>query len=289
MNANVDRVWFITGCSTGFGRALAEAVLAQGERVIATARKQEHVQEFEDRFPGRARALALDVTDAAQVRAVADTAIAHFGGVDVLVNNAGYGTLGAIEEIRADEAQAQFATNVFGALAVTQAFLPHMRERRRGHILNVSSVSGFVSRAGTGIYSASKFALEAISEALAQEVAPLGIQVTIVEPGAFRTDFAGRSLHMAETVIDDCTATAGGDAQRDPADQWPATWRSGARRRRDHRRRRRRSATAAPDPRQRRTWTHPHQTCRRQPRGRHVGNDIGRDRFCGSLTFDTFI
>lgn len=209
MNANVNRVWFITGCSTGFGRALAEAVLARGERVIATARKQAHVQELEDRFPERARALVLDVTDAAQVRAVADTAIAHFDGVDVLINNAGYGQMGAIEENSANEAQAQFATNVFGALAVTQAFLPHMRERRRGHILNVSSVSGFVSRAGTGIYSASKFALEAISEALAQEVAPLGIRVTIVEPGVFRTDFAGRSLHMAETVIDDYTATAG--------------------------------------------------------------------------------
>ena len=205
----VNRVWFITGCSTGFGRALAEAVLARGEHVIATARKREHVQELEDRFPDHARALALDVTDAAQVRAVADTAIGLFGGVDVLVNNAGYGMLGAVEEISTDEAQAQFATNVFGVLAVLQAFLPHMRERRRGHVLNVSSVSGFVARAGTGIYSASKFALEALSESLAQEVAPLGIRVTIVEPGVFRTDFAGRSLQVAETVIDDYTATAG--------------------------------------------------------------------------------
>lgn len=207
--AQANRVWFITGCSTGFGRALAEAVLARGERVIVTARKREHVQELEDRFPDHARALALDVTDAAQVHTVADTALALFGGVDVLVNNAGYGLMGAVEEISLDEARTQFETNVFGALAVTQAFLPDMRERRRGHILNVSSVSGFTARAGTSIYSASKFALEAISESLAQEVGPLGIRVTIIEPGVFRTDFAGRSLHLAATVIDDYTATAG--------------------------------------------------------------------------------
>jgi NAD(P)-dependent dehydrogenase (short-subunit alcohol dehydrogenase family) len=206
---NNTKVWFITDSSTGFGRSLTEAVLKKGDRVIATARKLEQLDDLVAQYPGTAKAVRLDVTDLQQVHDATKAAIAAFGQIDVLVNNAGYGSMGAIEEVSNKAIRHQFETNVFGALNVMRAVLPMMRQQRSGHILNLSSIGGFVAFAGVGIYYGSKFALEGISEALAQEVAPFGIKVTIVEPGAFRTDFNGRSLAMPDRRIEDYSSTSG--------------------------------------------------------------------------------
>ena len=208
MENTESRVWFITGCSTGFGRELAKAVLARGERVVATARKVEEVQDFEESGPELARAVRLDVTDPEEVSGAVDAALDAFGRIDVLVNNAGYGSMGGVEEISDEEIRRQFEVNVFGVLNITRAVLPHMRERRQGHIINISSVGGFVGVPGFGIYNGTKFAVEGISEALALETEPLGIHITIVEPGAFRTDWAGRSL-APPPAIDDYRETVG--------------------------------------------------------------------------------
>lgn len=197
-----NKVWFITGCSTGFGRVLAEELLAKGETVVATARKPEQLKDLVAQFPDRAIALALDVTVPAQVRAAVEQAIKTFGRIDVLVNNAGYGLIGALEEPTDEQIRRQFEVNVFGALDVMRAVLPIMRQQSGGHILNVSSMGGFCGFPGVGIYNATKFALEGLSEALAQEALHLGIKVTIVEPGAFRTDWAGRSLDWGATIAD---------------------------------------------------------------------------------------
>ena len=204
-----NRVWFITGASTGFGRLLAEEVLKQGGKVIATARKLEAVSDLEDRFPERAKAYALDVTDPAQVISIVAQATSCFSPVDVLVNNAGYGLTGAIEEATEDEFMPMFETNVFGLLRVTKALLPKMRERGSGHIINLSSIGGLIAMPGWGYYNATKFAVEGLTEALAGECEPLGIHVTAIEPGAFRTDFLGRSGKEAETQIEDYSPTAG--------------------------------------------------------------------------------
>jgi NADP-dependent 3-hydroxy acid dehydrogenase YdfG len=203
------KAWFITGASTGFGRLLAEEVLKAGGKVIATARKLDKVADLETKYPQTAKALALDVTDAGQVDSAVTQALAKFGRVDVLVNNAGYGLAGAIEEVSEAEFMPMFETNVFGLLRVTRAFLPHLRKQRSGHIINLSSIGGVVASPGIGFYNATKFAVEGISEALAGEVAPLGIRVTIIEPGPFRTDFLGRSGVVAKTRIADYDATAG--------------------------------------------------------------------------------
>lgn len=204
-----DRIWFITGASTGFGRALAEEVLKAGGKVIATARNRDNVADFEARYSQTAKAIALDVTDAGQVDSAVTQAFAKFGRVDVLVNNAGYGAAGAIEEVSGAEYMPMFETNVFGLLRVTRAFLPHLRKQRSGHILNLSSIGGVVASPGMGYYNATKFAVEGLSEALAAELAPLGIHVTIIEPGPFRTDFLGRSGVVAKARIADYDATAG--------------------------------------------------------------------------------
>jgi NAD(P)-dependent dehydrogenase (short-subunit alcohol dehydrogenase family) len=209
VSAGKDRTWFITGASTGFGRLLAEEVLKGGGKVIATARNRDKVADLEDKYPQRARALALDVTDAGQVDSAVTQAFAQFGRVDVLVNNAGYGLAGAIEEVSQTEFMPMFETNVFGLLQVTRAFLPHLRKQRSGHILNLSSIGGVVASPGMGFYNATKFAVEGISEALAAELAPLGIHVTIIEPGPFRTDFLGRSGVVAKGRIADYDGTAG--------------------------------------------------------------------------------
>jgi NADP-dependent 3-hydroxy acid dehydrogenase YdfG len=209
VSAGKDRTWFITGASSGFGRTLAEEVLKAGGKVVATARNRDKVADLEAKFPQRAKALALDVTDAGQVDSAVTQAFAQFGQVDVLVNNAGYGVAGAIEEVSEAEYMPMFETNVFGLLRVTRAFLPHLRKQRSGHILNLSSIGGLVASPGMGYYNATKFAVEGLSEALAAEVAPLGIRVTIIEPGPFRTDFLGRSGVVAETRIADYDATAG--------------------------------------------------------------------------------
>jgi NAD(P)-dependent dehydrogenase (short-subunit alcohol dehydrogenase family) len=203
------RTWFITGASTGFGRLLAEEVLKAGGTVIATARKLDKIADLERQYPQKAKALVLDVTDAGQVDSAVTQAFAQFGQVDVLVNNAGYGVAGAIEEVSESEFIPMFETNVFGLIGVTRAFLPHLREQRSGHILNLSSIGGLIGGAGIGFYNSAKFAVEGLSEALAAELAPLGIHVTIVEPGPFRTDFLGRSGVIAATRIADYDNTAG--------------------------------------------------------------------------------
>ena len=203
------RVWLITGCSRGLGRALAEEALDRGDVVVATARRLDDLEDLVARRPEQCLGLELDVTDHAAVRAVADAALGVLGHVDVLVNNAGYGHLGAVEEVTEAEAREQLETNFFGPLALTQALLPHMRARRAGCIVNASSHSGFAAFPGFGLYAASKFALEGLSEALALELAPLGVHVTIVEPGPFRTDWAGPSLHRSDAVIEDYAGSSG--------------------------------------------------------------------------------
>lgn len=197
------KVWFITGCSTGLGRDLAEVLLEQGYRVVATARQLDSIEDLAERFPESARIATLDVTDPEQIAAAVEYAISEFGRIDVLVNNAGYGLLGAIEEPSTEQIRAQFDTNLFGAVDVMRAVLPHMRRQVYGHVLNMSSVAGFIASGSAGYYAATKFALEALSEALAQEAAGHGIRVTIVEPGPFRTDFAGRSLRGPEGQMPD--------------------------------------------------------------------------------------
>ncbi|MGE5504052.1 MAG: oxidoreductase [Actinomycetota bacterium] len=200
-------VWLITGCSTGFGRDLVRAALARGHRVVATARNPASLDEFV--ADPKALATRLDVTDPAQVAAAVKQAEDRFGRVDVLVNNAGYGYLAAVEEGEDDEVRAMFEANVFGLIAMTKAVLPGMRARRRGHVVNISSMGGLVGFPGIGYYNATKFAVEGLTEALAKECAQLGIKATVVAPGPFRTDWAGRSLKVTKTAIADYADTAG--------------------------------------------------------------------------------
>lgn len=208
MTLPADPVWFITGCSTGFGRELATLVLAKGWRVVATARDVARVADLGQGQDDRLLPLALDVTDAAAITAAVAAAEERFGRVDVLVNNAGYGYQSSIEEGEEHEIRAQFDANVFGLFAMTRAVLPGMRERRQGAIVNITSVAGLVGFPSSGYYAASKHAVEGFSDALAAEVAPLGIAVTCVEPGPFRTDWAGRSLRQTESHIADYADTA---------------------------------------------------------------------------------
>jgi len=201
--------WFITGVSTGFGKHLAELALAKGDKVAATFRQQAQADEFTQKAGPNGIGLVADVADEAAVaKAVAD-AIANLGHLDVVVNNAGYGSMGPIEEVPEAEVQRQFDINVFGPLRVLRAVLPHLRERRSGHVLNITSIGGLRTFPGVGIYNASKFALEAIGESLEQQVKPLGIKVTNVEPSGFRTDWAGRSATFTEPAIEDYRPTAG--------------------------------------------------------------------------------
>jgi len=196
------KTWFITGASSGFGEALVRAVLEKGDRVVATFRKPEQASAFSQENFQQGLGVVMDVTNEAQIKTGIQQALDKFTQIDVLVNNAGYGTIGAIEEFSLEEIRAQMETNFFGAIAVTKAFLPLMREQGKGHIVQISSQAGFRATPGFGVYNASKFALEGFSEALAQEVAPLGIKVTIVEPGPFRTEFLGGSMKMAEQRIE---------------------------------------------------------------------------------------
>jgi NAD(P)-dependent dehydrogenase (short-subunit alcohol dehydrogenase family) len=194
------RVWFVTGASRGFGRALSEAVLARGERLVATAR---HPEELADLAERGAEVLPLDVTDRAAVQAAVARGVERFGRLDVVVNNAGYGHFGAIEELTEEELRGQFEVNLFGVLNVTRAVLPQLRAQRSGHIVQMSSLNGIEGMVGGGYYCASKFAVEGLSESLAAEVAPLGIRVTIVEPGPHRTGFASQeSARLAEPMED---------------------------------------------------------------------------------------
>jgi NAD(P)-dependent dehydrogenase (short-subunit alcohol dehydrogenase family) len=209
MTLTESPVWFITGCSTGLGRALATHVLERGWRAAVTARDPEAVADLVGRHGDRAVALALDVTDPGQIAAAVERAEETFGRIDVLVNNAGHGYLAAVEEGDDTEVRALFDTNVFGLAAVTRAVLPGMRARRSGHVVNVSSLGGLAGFGATGYYHATKFAVEGLSESLAAEVAPLGVGVTIVEPGAFRTNWSGPSMKQSATRIEDYAETAG--------------------------------------------------------------------------------
>jgi len=204
-----EKVWLVTGASTGFGRELVEHLLASGARVVATARKVEGLQELGTKYPKTALVASMDVTNQKQVESVVGVAVKWFGRIDVLVNNAGYGMVGAVEESAEEEFRPMFETNVFGLIRVTQAVLPQMRTQGSGHIVNLSSIGGLVATPGFGLYNATKFAVEGLSEALAQEVQPLGITVTIVEPGPFRTKFLGKAGGEAKARISDYDKTAG--------------------------------------------------------------------------------
>ncbi|MDR1710373.1 MAG: SDR family NAD(P)-dependent oxidoreductase [Propionibacteriaceae bacterium] len=200
--------WFITGCSTGFGRALAQATLARGWNTVVTARDPAAIADLADGYPN-ALPLALDVADHGQVVAAVAAANARFGGIDVLVNNAGYGYRSAVEEGERAAIEAMFAVNFYGAIDLIQQVLPQMRERRSGTIINMSSVAGRMTAPGSGFYAASKCALEGMSDGLRVETAEYGIRVLVVEPGPFRTDFAGRSLVQSEAPLDAYAKTAG--------------------------------------------------------------------------------
>lgn len=195
----MTRTWFITGVSAGFGRSLAQQALRRGDVVVGTVRREQDAAAFADLAPGRSTAELLDVTAGPEaVRQVVDGVWDRVGPLDVVVNNAGYGLVGAVEEVSDGEARRIMDTNFFGVLHVCQAVLPHLRRRGSGHIVNISSVAGLVGWAGNGLYSASKWAMEGMTESLKREVSHLGIRVTLVEPGSFRTDWSGRSLVMAE-------------------------------------------------------------------------------------------
>jgi NAD(P)-dependent dehydrogenase (short-subunit alcohol dehydrogenase family) len=195
--------WLITGCSTGFGREIARAALEAGHSVVVTARRADAVQDFGDEFGDRALAVALDVTDTGQIAAAVAAADKAFGGIDVLVNNAGHGYLSAVEEGDDAEVRKLFDVNYFGAVDMIKAVLPSMRARGSGHIVNISSMTGLVANPPNAYYSSTKFALEAVTEALATEVRPLGVKVIAIEPGAFRTDWATRSMKESDTPISD--------------------------------------------------------------------------------------
>lgn len=201
--------WFITGCSSGLGAAFAEAALKRGNNVVVTARNVAQVQHLADSYPGNALALPLDVTDQAQVRTAVTAAEERFGSVDVLVNNAGYGYRAAVEEGDEADVQQLFDTHVYGAVRTIKAVLPGMRSRRSGTIVNISSIGARTCPEGSGYYSAVKAAVEALTLSLRKEVAPLGITAMVVEPGGFRTDFAGRSLTQSAQPISDYAETAG--------------------------------------------------------------------------------
>ena len=198
----MSQVWFITGSSRGLGRALAEAVLESGARLVATARKPEQLRDLQERYPEQMRALSLDVTDPAAARQAIATAVDAFGRIDVLVNNAGYGNMGSIEDTPEDDFRAQIETNLFGVVNVTRAALPQLRKQRAGHVLQISSIGGRIGSPGIGAYQTAKWGVEGFSEVLAKEVGPLGIKVTIIEPGGFRTDWAGASMQVFENHPD---------------------------------------------------------------------------------------
>ncbi len=207
-NSNNSPVWFITGCSTGFGREFARAAIAHGFRVVATARDPKTLDDLIAGHKENAIGLALDVTKTGQIKKAVAEAERRFGSIDVLVNNAGYGYMAAVEEGEDKEIRSLFETNFFGLAAITRAVLPGMRARRHGTIVNIASIAGIIGFAGSGYYAATKFAVEGLSEALAQEVEPLGIHVLLVEPGPFRTDWAGRSLKQLASSITDYKETA---------------------------------------------------------------------------------
>ncbi len=208
-NNNEKKIWLITGISSGLGKALAKSVIEKEDFVIGTFRQKSQVDAFNKNYPTNARAILLDITNSKSVEHCIEKILSDYGIIDVLVNNAGIGFVGAVEETSVEEARSVFESNFFGTLQLTQTVLPYMRKEKKGHIIQISSHGGIKAFAGFGIYNASKFALEGFSEAMAQEVAPLGIKVIIVEPGPFRTNFAGNALGQAENIIADYSETAG--------------------------------------------------------------------------------
>ncbi|GAA3521425.1 oxidoreductase [Aquimarina addita] len=204
-----NKIWLVTGISSGLGKALAKSVIEKGDFVIGTFRHESQVVEFNKKNLKNAKAILLDITDEKNIDNSIDKIISEYGKIDVLVNNAGVGFVGAIEETSMQEVRSVFEPNLFGTIKLTQSILPFMRKEKKGHIVQISSHGGIKGFAGFGIYNASKFAVEGFSEALAQEIAPLGIKVSIVEPGPFRTKFAGNGLGLAKNKIDDYSQTAG--------------------------------------------------------------------------------
>jgi len=207
MTAHSSPVWLISGCSTGFGRELAQQTIARGFKVVVTARDTSSIADLVEGHDN-ALAVALDVTRQASIDQAVSAALDTFGTIDVLVNNAGYGYQSSVEEGVESEIRAQFDANVFGLFALTRAVLPAMRKARSGHVINITSVAGLIGFASSGYYSASKHAVEGWSDSLALEAGPLGIRVTCVEPGPFRTDWAGRSLHQTPSTLPDYAETA---------------------------------------------------------------------------------
>lgn len=208
----MSRVWLITGSSRGLGRALAQAVLAAGHRLVATSRKPEDLDHLVSQYGDRVNAIALDVTDTVAARAAIAAATSAFGRLDVVVNNAGYANVNSVEDMAEDDFRAQFEANFFGVVNVTRAALPVLRAQRDGHFIQLSSIGGRVASVGLSAYQSAKFAVEGFSEALANEVRPLGIRVTIVEPGGFRTDWSGSSMRIGE-IREDYRATIGAFAE----------------------------------------------------------------------------
>lgn len=206
---NKNKVWFITGCSTGFGRELAKIILSKGWNAVVTARNTEQIKDIVKGYENTSLLLALDVTNKENIASAVVQAEAKFGKIDILVNNAGYGYFSSIEEGEDEKIRAQFDTNVFGLINMIQAVLPGMRKKRNGHIINFSSIGGLVGFTATGFYHATKFAVEGLSESLAKEVASFGIKVLVVEPGPFRTDWAGRSTSNTPVEIFDYADTVG--------------------------------------------------------------------------------
>ncbi|MEY4381520.1 MAG: hypothetical protein RJA92_900 [Bacteroidota bacterium] len=204
----MEKVWLITGCSTGFGRELAKEVLAKGYKVAVASRKTSDVDDIVAAYPNTSIAIRLDVTNESEIKSSVAQTMSHFGQIDVLVNNAGIGYFGSIEESEDAEVRKMFEINVFGLAKMTQEVLPHMRKQRSGHILNIASIAGLRSFPGVGFYNATKYAVDGFSEALAKEVGPLGIKVTIIAPSGFRTDWAGRSANESPANISDYTETA---------------------------------------------------------------------------------
>lgn len=205
----MSKVWLITGCSTGFGRALATEVLNTGDNVVVTSRKVSDIEDIVAGNKENAIGVQLDVTKASEITSAVEQAMEKFGRIDVLVNNAGIGYFGAIEESEEDEVRRMFEINVFGLANMTKAVLPILRKQRSGHVVNIASIGGLVGFPGVGFYNATKFAVDGLSESLAKETAPLGIKVTVIAPSGFRTDWAGRSANNSKTVIEDYKETAG--------------------------------------------------------------------------------
>jgi NAD(P)-dependent dehydrogenase (short-subunit alcohol dehydrogenase family) len=204
-----NKVWLITGCSTGFGRELAKHVLASGYKVAVASRNTDDIKDIVAEYPETSIAVKLDVTKPDEVKSSVAQTIAKFGQIDVLVNNAGIGYFAAVEESEEDEYRRMFEINFFGLVAMTNTVLPHMRAKHTGHIVNVASIGGLVGFPGVGLYNATKFAVDGLSDALAKETKHLGIHVTVVCPSGFRTDWAGRSANNSKIVIDDYNPSAG--------------------------------------------------------------------------------